>query len=248
MQAAGNDALVAKGVEPIVVDYTSPTSLQSALRGIDVVISTLGGAALPLQPAVGDAAKAVGVKLFVPSEFGGNTLGATEGFFALKNAQREYLESIGLPWAVFFNGPWSDWICRSLFGLEVKSGKVEVGGTGDELCSFISRRDIARYLVHVLLNVPEAKLHNGVFKVEGERTSLNRVLEAYQARTGKKVEITRVSLEESKVNAAKGDWKGILQVIQAEHGVPGPEEEMNVDWPEFDPQTAIDALLGSNLY
>jgi len=242
----GNDAVSAKGGEPVVVDYTSPDSLQSALKGIEVVISTVGAAGLGSQEALGEAAKAAGVKLFVPSEFGGDTLGATEGLYGAKNAQRLKLESIGLPWAVFFTGVFSDWTWYQPFiGMDVKNGKVEVGGSGDELASFVSRRDIARYVVHVLLTLPASKLAGHVFKIEGERTTINRVLEAYEARTGKKLEITRVPLEKVREAAAKGDIKSYVQLLFVDHGLIGKEEEMNVDWPEFNPETAVDAMLSS---
>ena len=50
-----------------VVDYADPSSLAEALAGAEVVISTLYAAGFAVQPAVVDAAKAAGAKLFVPS-------------------------------------------------------------------------------------------------------------------------------------------------------------------------------------
>jgi len=227
-----------------VVDYASPSSLESALKGIDVVISTLGGAAIAVQEPLSVAAKAARVDLFVPSEFGGDTRGVTEGFSAAKHNVRQKLEAIGLPSALFFTGPFSDWIFEQTFlGFDIQNGKIEVGGDGDALCSFTSRRDIARYLVHVLLTLPTTKLHNGVFKIEGDRTSINRVMEEYQARTGKKVDITRIPDKEVKAAAEKGDLKAILQLVVKEQGLIGTKEEVNTDWPEFYPQTAVDAIL-----
>lgn len=55
-------------VEVVEVDYESPLSLASALRGVEVVISTLAGPGFAAQPALADADKAEGVKLFVLSE------------------------------------------------------------------------------------------------------------------------------------------------------------------------------------
>jgi len=107
-QADGNDALAAKGAEPIVVDYNSPSSLQSAFKGVNIVISTLGNAALAAQMPLGDAAKAAGVKLFVPGEFGADTRRQTQGSYGEKNKQRERLKQNGLPWALFFTGTFAD--------------------------------------------------------------------------------------------------------------------------------------------
>jgi len=243
----GHESLSSKGAEPITVDYTSPSSLQSALQGIDVVISTLGIPALAVQEPLGDAARAAGVKLFVPSEFGNDSLKVTTGPFAVKNVQREKLERIGLPWAVFITGPFADWtFYQSIVGLDVSTGKVEVGGTGNGMASWTSRRDIARFVVHVTLSLSPERLHNHLFRVEGERTSINRILAEYQRRTGKQLEITYTPLdkvEEAARNPA--DIKAFLQLTFEKHGTYGTEEEMNVDWPEFNPETVVDSMLNT---
>ncbi|KZO93426.1 NAD-binding protein [Calocera viscosa TUFC12733] len=244
--AAGNDALTAKGAVPIVVDYDSPSSLQSALQGIDAVISTLGGAALAVQEPLGDAAKAAGVKLFVPSEYGGDTTGRTEGLFGIKNAQRLRLGQIGLPWAIFVTGPFADWIWyQSYFGYDLANGKIEVGGAGNGVTSWTSRTDIARYLVYALTSLSESTLHNHVFKIEGERTTVNAALKGYEARTGKKLDITYVPIEEVQERLRKDptDFKSFLALVFETDGTNGPKEEMNVEWPEFNPQTVVEAMV-----
>ena len=77
---------------------------------MDVVISTLAVAALNLQPGIAEAAKEAGVKLFVPSEFGGQTEGTTEGFYGTKASIQERLKAINIPYAIFHTGPWADYI------------------------------------------------------------------------------------------------------------------------------------------
>ncbi|RAL07699.1 aromatic alcohol reductase [Aspergillus homomorphus CBS 101889] len=52
------------------VDYSSLESLQSALQGHDIVISTLTPAAIPLQKLIIDASIAVGVTRFIPADYG----------------------------------------------------------------------------------------------------------------------------------------------------------------------------------
>ncbi|KZO93432.1 NAD-binding protein [Calocera viscosa TUFC12733] len=244
--AGGKDALAEKGAKPIVVDYSSSTSLQSALHGIDVVISTIDGRAIGVQEPLSDAAKAVGVKLFVPSEFAGDTINRAEEVpaYAPKNELRKHLEQIGLPWAAFFTGPFSDWILHQAFlGFDIDNGKVEVSGTGDGVVSWTSRIDIARYVVYATTVLPPSKLHNRVFKIQGERTSLNKVLAQYQVRTGKKVDITYLPLEEVEAKAKAGDVKSVIQLLFQLYGEYGTDEEMNVDWPDFNPQTGVDAIL-----
>ena len=78
-----------------------------AFKGVEVVISTVNGSpeAIRSQGALADAAQAVGVRIFVPSEFAGV---ATAPQAALKMKILEYLGEIGLPYAVFYCGAWTD--------------------------------------------------------------------------------------------------------------------------------------------
>ena len=92
----------------IPVDYSDKESIKSALAGIDVVISTIASVALGLQAGIAEAAKEVGVKLFIPSEFGGPTEGATEGLFGTKASVQDQLKAVGIPYALFYTGAYAD--------------------------------------------------------------------------------------------------------------------------------------------
>ena len=94
----------------IAVDYSNKESIKSALVGIDVVISTITMTALDVQAGIAEAAKEVGVKLFVPSEFGGATEGATQGLKGAKAGVQNQLKALSLPYALFYTGPFADFI------------------------------------------------------------------------------------------------------------------------------------------
>ncbi|KAL4881788.1 hypothetical protein BJY04DRAFT_54048 [Aspergillus karnatakaensis] len=64
---------VPAGVSVKKVDYTSIENLTSALAGHDVVVSTLGPAAIPSQKPIIDAAIAAGVTRFIPADYGAMT-------------------------------------------------------------------------------------------------------------------------------------------------------------------------------
>lgn len=98
------------GAEPVSVDYASKSSLASALNGVDVVVSSIAYNALKEQEALAIASKEAGVKLFVPSDFGPNSIGMTSGMYGDKEKFRAFVEELGLPYAVFFCGPWTDFI------------------------------------------------------------------------------------------------------------------------------------------
>jgi len=107
------DEFKASGAKIAAVDYGSAESLKSALTGADVVISALTHtpSALQAQHLLAEQAKAAGVKLFVPSEFGDRTDRENpESVFALKQAVHHKLKEMDLPYAIFFTGPHPDYI------------------------------------------------------------------------------------------------------------------------------------------
>ena len=92
----------------IQVDYSNQASIKHALRGVDVVISTVPARAFDVQWKVATAAKEVDVKLFVPSEFGGISEGASEGLLVEKANVQAQLKTLGLPYAAFYTGAFAD--------------------------------------------------------------------------------------------------------------------------------------------
>ena len=53
-------------------------------------------------------------------------------------------------------------------GLDVRSGKVTIGGDGSSPLPFTSRPDIARYLSYVLTHLPADQLKNRSFTIAGD--------------------------------------------------------------------------------
>ena len=106
----GSKTTIDGDVKVIPVDYSNKESIKDALIGIDVVISTVPPTALGVQLGIAEAAKEAGVKLFVPSEFGGVTEGATEGVKASKARVQDQLKTVGIPYTLFYTGAYADFI------------------------------------------------------------------------------------------------------------------------------------------
>lgn len=92
------------GVRVIAIDYTDVSAMAALFKehATEVVISTISGQAHGLQQGLGDAAKLGGVKLFLPSDFGVDTVEYNE---ILQNVNVEFaahLKKIGLPSARIF--------------------------------------------------------------------------------------------------------------------------------------------------
>lgn len=101
----------ASGAKIAVIDYGSAESLKNAVTGADVVISTVTHRALQVQHLLVEQAKAAGVKLFVPSEFGDDTSRPNpEGIFVIKQSVHNKCKELDLPYALFFTGPGPDYV------------------------------------------------------------------------------------------------------------------------------------------
>jgi uncharacterized protein YbjT (DUF2867 family) len=104
----GSKRTIEGDAKVIQVDYSNDKSIKSALTGVDVVISAVSIPALGVQGKVAAAAKNADVKLFVPSEYGHITEGDTEGLHGTKANIQGQLKALGLPYAAFYTGKFSD--------------------------------------------------------------------------------------------------------------------------------------------
>lgn len=238
----GSKTTVEGDAKVISVDYSNPESIKNALAGVEVVISTISGAALDVQGKIAEAAKEAGVKLFIPSEFGGTTEGETEGMFGEKAGIQAQLKALGVPYAAFYTGPFADYVWAGFVNLDVTSGKVSVGGDGNKQISFTSRPDIARYLSYVLTHLPPDQLRNRSFTIAGDNKSFNEIFKAYEEKTGKKLEVTYVPVSDldAKIAAHPEDFPTVLHKFWATVG-PFPRTDNNL-YPDWNPSPVLDSV------
>lgn len=151
------------------VDYDSLDSLTSALQGQDAVVATLGSFALDKQFLLIDAAAKAGVKRFIPSEFGSNTLHERTSKlpgYKLKVDVRKALEKAasesGLTWTVVVNGPFLDWGISAGFLLNAKDRTIELPDGGNNKFSASTLSTVAKGVVGVLKN-PDQTKNRGVY-------------------------------------------------------------------------------------
>ncbi|KAH7905405.1 hypothetical protein BJ138DRAFT_1138287 [Hygrophoropsis aurantiaca] len=149
------------GAKVVHVEYSDESAVASALHenGIEVVASV--HRSLWRRPA--------GVKLFVPSEFGMPTEGATEGHLVHKANFAATLREMGLP--SLRNGLFMHYIPMFL-----------ILGKGKTPASFPAIENIGGFLAHVLTTLPPSKLHNAVFRLEGQRSTMSEISELYSDR------------------------------------------------------------------
>ncbi|KAF9240004.1 hypothetical protein BU15DRAFT_87757 [Melanogaster broomeanus] len=162
-----------QNLKVIRADYTSVPDITKVLQEhkIDVLISAVslvtGGVAT--QHVLADAAKAAGVKLFVPSEFG-TKLQSEEGVAGAKPRFAKYLNSIGLPSLRIYNGLFHEFI--PWLSCAEDTGTFYIVGEGNNAISLTATNDAAGYLAHVLTTQVPSRLIDAELYIEGQRATL----------------------------------------------------------------------------
>ncbi|TFK47437.1 NAD(P)-binding protein [Heliocybe sulcata] len=208
---------------------------------------------LTRSPNLADAAKAAGVKLFIPSEWSLYSKGITDGFWISHNRVHKHIEEIGLPYALVFTGQ-SELTFSSFLGWNIPAGRVTIFGDGNSPITWTTSRDAARFVAHTLTTFAAKQLAGRVISIEGDRKTLNELVAAYTTRTGKKLEVTYKPVSEQE-SILKGSspfaWEAIVAwiLVAWEKGAAdlrtSPEGLANKWWPEWNPKSAVDAMVES---
>ncbi|KAL4791457.1 hypothetical protein BDV19DRAFT_381555 [Aspergillus venezuelensis] len=146
------------------VDYTSIDSLKRALTGHSVVISTLPPGAIPLQKPIIDASIAVGVKRFIPAEFGAMTsdpVGKNLPFHADAVEIHRYLaeraERGEIEYTVFAVGVFMHFLFCMPLAVDFKGRNVTLFHNGEKKFSASRLRTVARAVVASLEKPEESR-------------------------------------------------------------------------------------------
>ncbi|KUF81030.1 Isoflavone reductase P3 [Phytophthora nicotianae] len=183
-----------RGVSLVKVNYDNEASLKAALTGNEVVVCTIHAYHHSIQFAVARAAKAAGLQLFVPTEFG---MADEDGPNVTKEKVRTQLKELELPFALFHGGLWAEYIPFFL-GYNFKEGAMTVVGDGDAKMSIVARSDLCRFIAHVLVTAAKCSLEWSRFSVESDRMSPKEIAALAEKKLGKKMELKLVSYDETK--------------------------------------------------
>ncbi|KAF9239270.1 hypothetical protein BU15DRAFT_88065 [Melanogaster broomeanus] len=151
-----------------VVDYSDVNAVAAVLKEHSV------------DTSLADAAKAAAVQLFVPSEFGVPTGGATEGIFGIKNQVAAHLKAIGLPSLRLYTGAFIEWI-PWVYAIP-ETGKVHVVSKGDTPGSYCALDDIGAYLAYILTTVEPTLLSDTEIRIEGYRATGREITALYEGK------------------------------------------------------------------
>lgn len=187
-------------VKVVEVDYESLESVTDALRGQDAVVSTIGSAALSKQLLLVEAAAKAGVKRFLPSEFGSDTLhpkvSKLPSFgdkIAVQNALKKAADTSGITYTLVVTGPFLDWGMRAGFLANVKAKKISLWDGGHVVFSATTLDSVGRAVAGVLKHPEETK--NRAVYVQDTAISPKQILEISKRVVGSENwEITDLSL------------------------------------------------------
>ena len=203
------------------VDYSSVQSLEAALRGHAVVISTLTSTSVGDQNPLIDAAIAAGVARFIPSEFGSDVLNEKRNqlpVFEGKVKTHEYLKAAaakhpGFAYTVICTGAFLDWGLHG-FVVNVPERTAIIYNGGDVPFSATNLDTIGRAVVGVIEHLPETA--NRPVYIHDAVVTQNQLIRYAKEKDGREWKVTHKSTEEMRLSSleqvAKGntDWS-VLQ-------------------------------------
>ncbi|ETK78409.1 hypothetical protein F441_07222 [Phytophthora nicotianae CJ01A1] len=224
-------AFKARGATLHQVSYEDEDAVKKALSGSEVAISTVSPFNMAVQKAIIPAAKAAGIQLFVPAEYG---VRVTEGPNVTKKEVQDLLTQHQIPFTIFYTGLFAEFLPFFL-GYHYDEGYMNVVGKGETAFSITARTDVGRFVAHVLSTAPKSALEGAKIPFEAERLSPLQIRDLVEKKLNKKIEVRHVDYEENK-KKFDTDFAAFLTTLFEEgRGVAGTEQEVQESVAKFFP-------------
>lgn len=247
------DPLVERGAELVPGDLADPASLDSATRGVDVVVSAVQGdrgVIVDGQVALAEAAAANGVKRIIPSDFALDVFKSIPGehfMFDMRREADERIAELDIEQVNVLNGAFLEGAATpgAMVVFDDEEGTATFWGTGDEHFEATTVDDTARYTARVAL---DPDIEPGKFAIAADRVSFNRVVEVHERATGKRYEPqSRGDIEDLRgwieARRGEGDHGSALMGRYVEYMLSGQtklDDVQNHRYPDIEPKTLED--------
>ena len=185
------EQIKAQGAIIVEGDLMKPETLMPICEGVDVVVSAVGNneTTVPGQKNLIDAAKAQGVKRFIPSDYSVDYRKVDYGDndnFDMRKEILSYLQQSGLEYTLILNGAFMDNVGTPYMPqFNFDNGTFEYWGDGETPLDFTTTDDTAKYVAEA---VSDPNLVNTALEVAGEVLTMKQLLAAYEEATGKKLQ------------------------------------------------------------
>ena len=182
------EPLVRSGAELIEGDLANPASLESATRGVDVIVSAVQGGPTVIidgQVALAKAGKANGVRRMLPSDYALDLFKATPGEHAMFDMRAEAdkrIAEIGLDQVNVLQGAFMDMFLPGRGAIDLEAGTVSFFGDGNTKIELTSVEDTARMVARAAL---DRDVPSGRFAFAGDHISFREAGEIMARRTGR---------------------------------------------------------------
>lgn len=251
------------GVKVVKTDY-SRNSLQSVLSGQDAVISLVGSDFAAQKPFI-DAAIAVGVKRFIPSDFGSDISSEkvvqAAPFLESKREVVEYLRTKEdkITWTSIVNGAFFDWGLKlGFWGADLTKKQAVFWDDGAAKFVGTNLTTIAKTLVAILSDANYEKTKNEYVRIGSHVQSQQDILESLRRGTGEEWPVVaRNSLDDfikaSREKLAQGDESAAPNLLMGilfgkeQLGVYGRLWNNTLGLPEENLDGTVKAVLEGNL-
>jgi hypothetical protein len=150
--------LESSGATPVEVDYDDAAALRRACDGASCVVSALNGlepVIVGMQGKLADAAVAVGVPRFIPSDYSLDFTKTRPGDNRNMDLRRAFMARIdGMPIQVtsVLNGAFADLLTGTAPIVLHKQRKILYWGSADQPLDFTAKDDVAAYVAEVALD------------------------------------------------------------------------------------------------
>ncbi|KAL6796592.1 hypothetical protein J3E68DRAFT_436474 [Trichoderma sp. SZMC 28012] len=157
------------GVKSLAVDYTSPADLETAFRGQGVVICTVGTTAQVDQKLLIDAAIKVGVKRYIPCDFGSITtdprvskIASYPGLVEIQQYVKSKAEAGQIEYTIFSTGAFTEFLAITGFVLNLEDRSITLWEGGKHPFSSTSLAGIGKAVAGALKK-PDATKNRNLF-------------------------------------------------------------------------------------
>jgi NADH dehydrogenase len=201
-RSSAHEALTRASAELAIGDLKDRSSLDAAMSGVEVVITTAnsarrGGDDNPRTVEVEgnrnlvDAARAAGVSQFIFVSAQIADANSPVPFLAGKGQAEEYLRQSGVPYTIIAPNMFMEVWASLLVGAPARAGRpVSLAGEGRRKHSFISAGDVARFIVASVRN--PAALGKRLVIGGPQALSLREAAEVYGRVLGREVPVRSV--------------------------------------------------------
>jgi len=192
------DGFKSLGVTPVQGDINDHGGLVSAMKQVDIVISTVGKQHVFNQGKIIDAIKEAGnIKRFLPSEFGSDVDNATIvepalSVYKCKSDLRKTIQAEGIPYTVVVANGFAGVFLKGFGQKDATTpprDKILIFGDGNAKVIFSKEEDIADYTIKAM---GDPRTLNKILYIRPAKNilSFNEIVALWEGKIGKTIEKT----------------------------------------------------------